>query len=246
LPIVAFGSAYVPEVYSFVAGQAAFTMMVLINFNLIVPTGWKVGLIRVEDVVVGALVGIMVSILLWPRGATAAVSTAIEDARAVGATFLKEAVLRITRGASEDATDRVFALSRQALEATRTMDDALRQYLSESGGTTDMRAPVVRAANRATRVRAAAELIADVAPPPLDTYPRTRAVLEAHTDAITARLTGDRDRDLESISDDFVLALRADGTGSELAISAARPLTAVAAQLGEIELLYPHPVASTQ
>ncbi|MDT5247095.1 MAG: hypothetical protein QOD36_4471, partial [Mycobacterium sp.] len=70
LPIVAFGSAYVPEVGSFVAGQAAFTMMVLINFNLIVPTGWQVGLIRVEDVVVGAMVGIVVSVLLWPRGAS--------------------------------------------------------------------------------------------------------------------------------------------------------------------------------
>ena len=68
LPLVAFGSAYVPEVASFVAGQAAFTMMVLINFNLIVPTGWQVGLIRVEDVVVGALVGVVVSVLLWPRG----------------------------------------------------------------------------------------------------------------------------------------------------------------------------------
>ena len=43
LPIVAFGSAYVPEVASFMAGQAAFTMMVLINFNLIVPTGWQRG-----------------------------------------------------------------------------------------------------------------------------------------------------------------------------------------------------------
>ena len=111
LPIVAFGSAYVPEVASFVAGQAAFTMMVLINFNLIVPTGWQVGLIRVEDVVVGALVGIVVSVLLWPRGATAAVSKAIDEARAVGAKFLKAAVLRVTRGASEEATDRVIALS---------------------------------------------------------------------------------------------------------------------------------------
>ncbi len=55
LPVVAFGSAYVPEVASFVAGQAMFTMMVLIIFNLIEPRGWQVGLIRVEDVVVGAL-----------------------------------------------------------------------------------------------------------------------------------------------------------------------------------------------
>ncbi|WP_101950915.1 FUSC family protein [Mycobacterium sp. 3519A] len=244
LPVVAFGSAYVPEVYSFVAGQAAFTMMVLINFNLIVPTGWKVGLIRVEDVVVGALVGIVVSLLLWPRGASAAVSKAIADARTVGAEFLSEAVHRVTRGASEAATDRVIALSHQALEASRTVDDAVRQYLSENGGTTAMRAPVVRSANRAIRVRAAAELIADVVPPPLEPYRRAREVLEAHTDVICARLTGDPGREFESLSDDFVLALRAEGADDELAVSAALPLTAVAAQLGELELLYPHPVAS--
>jgi uncharacterized membrane protein YccC len=242
LPIVAFGSAYVPEVASFVAGQAAFTMMVLINFNLIVPTGWQVGLIRVEDVVVGALVGIVVSILLWPRGATAAVSKAIDNARGVGAEFLKAAVLRVTRGASEDATDRVIALSRQALEASRTVDDAVRQYLSENGGPTDLRTPVVRAANRAIRLRAAAELIADVVPPPLGVYPRTREVLEAHAEAICARLIGDSTRELQSISDDFVLALRAEATGDDLAVSAALPLTTVAANLGELELLYPHPV----
>jgi uncharacterized membrane protein YccC len=250
LPIVAFGSAYVPEVGSFVAGQAAFTMMVLINFNLIVPTGWQVGLIRVEDVVVGAMVGIVVSVLLWPRGASAAVSKAIEDARTVGAKFLKAAVLRVTRGASEDATDRVIALSHEALSTSRTVDDAVRQYLSESGGTTELRAPVIRAANRAIRLRAAAELIADVVPPPLGVYPRTREVLESHTEAICGRLTGGPGRDLESISDDFVLALRADATGVSatrirreggLAVSAALPLTTAAANLGELELLYPHP-----
>jgi hypothetical protein len=121
------------------------------------------------------------------------------------------------------------------------VDDAVRQYLSENGGTTDLRAPVVRAANRAIRLRAAAELIADVVPPPLAVYPRTREVLEAHAGAIFARLTGDPGRALLSISDDFVLALRADATGDDLAISAALPLSTVAANLGELELLYPHP-----
>jgi uncharacterized membrane protein YccC len=251
LPIVAFGSAYVPEVASFVAGQAAFTMLVLIDFNLIVPMGWQVGLIRIEDVVVGATVGIVVSVLLWPRGATAAVSKAIEEARSVGAKFLTEAVLRVTRGASEDATDRVIALSHDALEASRTVDDAVRQYLSENGGTTDLRAPVVSTANRAIRIRAAAELIADVVPPPLGVHPRTGEVLEAHAEAICARLTTDPGRELQPISDDFVLALRADATGDVgappahgeegLAISAALPLVTVAANLGELELLYPHP-----
>ena len=241
LPLVAFGSAYVPEVASFVAGQAAFTMMVLINFNLIVPTGWQVGLIRVEDVVVGALVGVVVSVLLWPRGARTQVSTAIEDARAIGAKFLKASVLRVTRGASESAQDQVITLSHDALSASRRVDDAVRQYLSETGGPTDTRAPVVRAANRAIRLRAAAELTADVVPPPLGVYPRTCEVLEAHADLISARVAGDRGQRLESISDDFVLALRADAPHDDLAVSAAMPLAATAANLGELELLYPKP-----
>ena len=89
MPVVVFGSAYVPEIASFTAGQAAFTMMVLIFFNLIVPTGWSVGLIRVEDVAVGALVGVMVSVLLWPRGATASAEAAVESARNAFAKYLR-------------------------------------------------------------------------------------------------------------------------------------------------------------
>ena len=58
LPVVAFLAAFVPDVWSFAAGQAAFTMLVLIVFNLIHPTGWKVGLVRIEDIVVGGAVGI--------------------------------------------------------------------------------------------------------------------------------------------------------------------------------------------
>lgn len=248
LPVVAFGSAYVPEIASFIAGQAAFTMMVLIIFNVIQPTGWSVGLVRVEDVVLGALVGVTVSLLLWPRGASATVWVAVRDACVVGAEFLQAAVLRVTRGSFEEATDRVTALSHSALEASRTVDDSVRQYLSENGGQTDARAPVVRAANRAVRVRAAAELIADVVPPPLETYPQTRRVLEAHAELVCRRLIGpapDEGRTpTPPISDDFALALRAEAgdpeaEGNDLAVSAALPLVTVAANLGELELLYP-------
>jgi len=243
LPIVAFGSAYVPEVASFIAGQAMFTMMVLIIFNVIVPTGWSVGLIRVEDVVVGATVGVVVSLLLWPRGASATVSKAIDAACAVGSTYLRAAVSRVLRGASEAANDRVFALGYDGLTASRTLDDAVRHYLSESGGSTDLRAPVIRAANRAIRVRSAAELIADVVPPPLAAYPQVRKVLETHTDAVCARLDGVADTvEQGPISDDFVLALRAESGGDALSVSAALPLVTVAANLGELELLYPEPV----
>jgi hypothetical protein len=242
LPLVAFGSAYVPEVASFTAAQAAFTMMVLIIFNLIVPTGWRVGLIRIEDVVVGALVGVIVSVLLWPRGARASVQSAIDAAYTVGSRYLKAAILRVTRGASEEANDRVTALSHAALVASRTLDDAVRQYLSESSGPTDSRAPVVRASNRALRLRGAADVVADIVPPPLGVYPRARKVLEQHANDVCERLTGAGVLGPHTpISDDLTLALRAEATDDELAVSAALPLVTAAANLGELELIYPQP-----
>jgi uncharacterized membrane protein YccC len=242
LPVLVFASAYVQEVASFTAAQAAFTMMVLVIFNLIVPSGWRVGLVRVEDVVVGAVAGLLVSLLLWPRGATASVNAAIESARVTFSRYLRAAVRRVTRGASEAIDDNVTALGHDSLVAWRTLDDAVRQYLSESGGATDSRAPIVRASNRVTRLRSAADLIADVMwPPPMTSYLRAKRVLEAHADAVCDRLAGSDDRQWPPISDDLVPALRTESTGDDAAVSAALPLVAVAANLGELELVYPTP-----
>lgn len=247
MPVVVFGSAFVPEIASFTAGQAAFTMMVLIFFNLIVPTGWSVGLIRVEDVAVGALVGALVSVLLWPRGATASAEAAVQTARNVFADYLQAAVRRITRGEYEQMVDKLATLSHDAIVSSRVADDAVRQYLSEGGGRTDVRGPIVRAFNRAIRVRAAADLITDIpTPPPLGAYPRVREVLEAHADAIRERLSGrlGTGHTWTPIGEEFVLALRSESTGDELAISAAMPLVTVAAAIGELELVYPQPVSA--
>jgi uncharacterized membrane protein YccC len=251
LPILVFASAYIQQVASFAAAQAAFTMMVLVAFNLIVPTGWQVGLVRIEDVAVGALAGFVVSVMLWPRGAAAAVNAAIDSARETFSGYLGAAVRRVTRGASEAVDDNVSALEQDALAASRTLDDALRQYLSESGGATDSRSPVVRASNRVTRMRSAADLIADVKwPPPLAAYPRAKAILEKHADAVCDRHAGTDLKTWPPISDDFVPALRAESTGDadeplarraseDASIAAALPLVMVAGSLGELELVYP-------
>lgn len=237
LPVVAFGAAYLPNVVSFMAGQAFYTMLVLTIYNLINPAGWRVGLVRLEDVLVGAAVGIVVSLLLWPRGATAVVARALDRSRTVGVRYLEAAVRRVTRGASEAATDRVHALSQDALVVSRTVDDALRQLLSEGSGFSDQRASAIRAANQTIRLRTSADLIADVVPPPLQAYPTTRAVLEAHTRAICDRITGSAGEGRPPISDDLVYALRAEADGQTLAVEAALPLVMVAAGLGELELL---------
>jgi hypothetical protein len=70
-----------------------------------------------------------------------------------------------------------------------------------------------------------------------------RDVLKSHADAVCDRLDGMSSTvEHGPISDDFVLALRAESGGNALSVSAALPLVAVAANLGELELLYPEPV----
>ena len=44
----------------------------------------------------------------------------------------------------EVTNDEVATLSHHALDASRVIDDAVRQYLSEGSGETDFRAPTVR------------------------------------------------------------------------------------------------------
>ena len=112
-------------------------------------------LLHIEDVAVGAGVGIVVSLLLWPRGAAAAASSVIRAALDVNLRYLRAAVLRVTRATSEKSDAKVEALSNEAMVASRTVGDAVRHYLSETGTGADLRTPVVRAANRATWIRVA-------------------------------------------------------------------------------------------
>jgi uncharacterized membrane protein YccC len=65
-------ASYAPRAISFAAGQAGFTVFLLVVFNLIQPAGWEVGLVRIEDVAVGFGVSLGVGLLFWPRGAQAA------------------------------------------------------------------------------------------------------------------------------------------------------------------------------
>lgn len=257
LPVVAFGSTYVLAVGSFAASQAMFTMMVLIVFNMLHPIGWKAGLIRIEDIILGAAVGLMVSVLLWPKGAAAAVRRAIDAAMDSGARYLNGAVLRVTRGASPATDAALRELGRDALVDARTHVDTIRIYLAESNGVLD--ADLLDTTNRIPRLRTASDLIADIVPPPPGPYPRARKVLEDHTSALCARLDGsdpdgsvpdrslpDRslpDRSVRDISEEFVIALRDEARDAEAdgadPVAAALPLVTAAANIGELELMYP-------
>jgi len=128
LPIAVLVAAYAPGTAPFAVGQAAFTVTVIVLFNLLVPAGWKVGLVRVQDVVLGCAVSLVVGVLFWPRGASAAVGDDLADAFRTGAAYLTQAV-DWSLGLRQDAPDTAVA----AVTAGIRLDDALRLFLSEQG-----------------------------------------------------------------------------------------------------------------
>src|SRR5207302_1671538 len=71
LPVALLLAAYAPRAISFAAGQAGFTVVLFVLFNLIQPVGWRVGLVRIEDVAIGFAISLGVGLLFWPRGAGA-------------------------------------------------------------------------------------------------------------------------------------------------------------------------------
>jgi len=76
-PIAVFGAAYAATTVGFLASQAAFTINLIVIFNLISPAGWQVGLVRIEDLLAGAVVSLGVGLLLWPRGARRELARAV-------------------------------------------------------------------------------------------------------------------------------------------------------------------------
>ena len=92
LPVAVFIAAYAPGTMPFAVGQAAFTVTVAVIFNLLVPVGWKVGLVRVEDVAIGCAVSVVFGAMFWPRGVAAVVGDDLADAFRAGASFLAQAV----------------------------------------------------------------------------------------------------------------------------------------------------------
>ena len=92
LPVAIAVAAYAPGTMPFAFGQAAFTVVVVVLFNLLVPVGWKVGLLRIQDVALGCLVSLVVGVLFWPRGACSVVGDDLADAFRRGAAYLTQAV----------------------------------------------------------------------------------------------------------------------------------------------------------
>lgn len=124
-----------PAAISFAAGQAAFTLTLVFLYNIIQPAGWKIGLLRVEDIAIGCAVSLAVGLLFWPRGAGAALRRALADAYTDSADYLASAIDFGMRrcDASATAAEVPTEDAERAASAARRLDDTFRSYLAERG-----------------------------------------------------------------------------------------------------------------
>jgi hypothetical protein len=164
LPFIVLFAGMAPATISFAAGQAAFTMTLLILFNLLVPVGWKIGIVRVEDVAIGSSVSLCVGLLLWPRGAAAALGRALSQAYTESVGYLGEAVAYGVGRCDTSAPQTLAPSDRplQAAAAARRLDDTFRGYLTERGAKPIPLAAVTSLVTGVAGVRIAADSVVEL------------------------------------------------------------------------------------
>jgi hypothetical protein len=164
LPVAILLGAYAPRAISLAAGQAAFTVVLFVLFNIIQPVGWRVGVVRAEDIAIGFAISLGVGLLFWPRGAGALLARNLAGAYAAAIDYVvATARAVITSGDGHPAT----LAEQHADDALHRLDDAFSQYLGErSASRYDLEevAAFVAAASRVRRAgRSLAALGASVA-----------------------------------------------------------------------------------
>jgi uncharacterized membrane protein YccC len=180
LPVAVFIAAYTPGTAPFAIGQAAFTVTVAVLFNLLAPVGWKVGVLRIEDVAIGCGVSILAGLLFWPRGIASLVGDDLADAFRAGSAYLSQAV-GWASGARLLEPDGAGAASATALR----LDDSLRAFATEQG-TKHLEMPELwHLVGGSMRLRLTAQLVAAL-PPGESGAEATRAALEHRAGTLVA------------------------------------------------------------
>ena len=206
LPIAILLAGVAPAAIGFAAGQAAFTLTLVCLYNIIQPAGWKVGLLRVEDIAIGCSVSLLVGLLFWPRGAAAELRRALAQAYIDSARYLASAVDFGMRRCDADAAAAVVEPEEDAARAAasaRRLDDTFRSYLAERGSKPAPLAEISGLVSGVGGLRLAADAVLDLWEREDGTVPGDRAaareellkssaLVEGWYDNLAARLSDGR------------------------------------------------------
>jgi uncharacterized membrane protein YccC len=181
LPVAVLVAAYAPGTAPFAVGQAAFTVTVAVLFNLLVPVGWKVGEVRIEDVAIGCLVSVVVGALFWPRGVASVAADDLADAYRIGADYLREAIAW-ARGLRGDPP----VGGRAVMTAGLRLDAAVRGFLAEQGTKHLQREELWRLIGGTLRLRQTASSVAELPRACIGTDQASFDAIEQRADALLA------------------------------------------------------------
>jgi Fusaric acid resistance protein-like len=181
-PVAVLVAAYTPGTAPFAAGQAAFTIALIVLFNILVPAGWRVGLLRVEDVSIGCAVSLVVGVLFWPRGTSSILGDNLADAFRSGAGYLSGAV-QWALGQRGERPE----LALDAVTAGVRLDDAMRGYLTEQGSKRISKADLWTMAMATTRLRLIANSLASL---PGEALPTKRSDSQRKVHALLSKEAG--------------------------------------------------------
>ena len=127
LPIVIVGGLLAGSI-NVVWGQAGFTVLVSVLFNLVEPIGWEIGVIRLQDVALGAAAGVVIGLAAWPRGAAGQLAQSLGDAIEACGDLVAATVERRLRPVGLDQLSR---LRSRARAKTLRADGVLAVFLTE-------------------------------------------------------------------------------------------------------------------
>jgi uncharacterized membrane protein YccC len=162
LPVAVFVAAFAASAVSFTVGQAGFTVLVVLVFNIVEPVGYSVGLVRIEDVAIGAGVSVVVGLLFWPRGAAAELARTLGEAYTTATAWLAAAVDRVGRDPTDSGGAPFSPERTAAIDAAHRLDDAYRQFLSERGAKRVPQPVVTRLLTGCARIRVTAATLQDL------------------------------------------------------------------------------------
>ncbi len=166
---------------SFAAGQAAFSVVVLVAFTLLSNDPGHLVFIRAEDVAIGCGVALVVGLLFWPRGASRALGQALDGSLVAGTDYVGAALGRLvaTKGARE-----VAGAARVSWEAGRRLDDAFRQYLLERGAKTVSATELTTLVVGTNQLAVFADMLAAMPSPPRPGHEPPPALARAGTSLV--------------------------------------------------------------
>ena len=160
LPFAGMLAAYAPRAVSFAAGQAGFTVAVLVIFDILAAGGWEAGLVRLEDVSIGFAISLGAGLLMWPRGAASMLRRSLDDAIAATARYLQATTRHFAHG---DCAAEVREAAIEAEAAQGRLDIAYRQRLAERASGALRLPSVSRLTSAPTRLRGAGDALTALA-----------------------------------------------------------------------------------